>query len=136
MLRDFGNALNSLPVEAPDRPGVEVLYRVLDQLVEHGHEVVITDLNSFSVPMIRYQTGDRAAAMDETTCGCGRGLTQDHKHRLHPDGTISDVRRGQADRHLDTTHAEYGRLVWIWRNQSSVAARASRRTVCGLRSSQ
>ena len=37
-------------------------------------EVVITDLNSFSVPLIRYRTEDRAIAMDKTPCDCGRGL--------------------------------------------------------------
>ncbi len=37
-------------------------------------ELVITDLNSFSVPLIRYCIGDRAVAMDETLCACGRGL--------------------------------------------------------------
>jgi phenylacetate-CoA ligase len=37
-------------------------------------EVVITDLNSFSVPLIRYQTGEHGTAMDTTPCGCGRGL--------------------------------------------------------------
>ena len=37
-------------------------------------DVVVTDLNSFSVPLIRYQTGARGTAMDETPCGCGRGL--------------------------------------------------------------
>jgi phenylacetate-CoA ligase len=37
-------------------------------------EMVITDLNSFSVPLIRYRVGDYAVAMDDTPCGCGRGL--------------------------------------------------------------
>jgi phenylacetate-CoA ligase len=37
-------------------------------------EVVITDLNSFSVPLIRYRTGDLAVAMDDTPCRCRRGL--------------------------------------------------------------
>ena len=37
-------------------------------------EIVITDLNSFSVPLIRYRTGDRAVASDGTPCECGRGL--------------------------------------------------------------
>ena len=38
-------------------------------------EVVITDLNNFSMPFIRYRIGDLAVAMDNTkTCACGRGL--------------------------------------------------------------
>ena len=38
-------------------------------------EVVITDLNNFSVPLIRYRIGDLALAVDDTdTCGCGRSM--------------------------------------------------------------
>lgn len=38
-------------------------------------EVVITDLNNFCVPLIRYRLGDLAVAMDNTgVCSCGRGL--------------------------------------------------------------
>src|SRR5262249_10108063 len=36
-------------------------------------DVVITDLDGFCVPLIRYRTGDRAAVIGET-CVCGRGL--------------------------------------------------------------
>jgi len=38
-------------------------------------EVVITDLNNFCMPMIRYRIGDLAMAMDPAeACACGRGL--------------------------------------------------------------
>jgi phenylacetate-CoA ligase len=38
-------------------------------------EVVITDLNNFCAPLIRYRVGDLAVAMDQqAACGCGRGL--------------------------------------------------------------
>lgn len=38
-------------------------------------EVVITDLNNYVMPFIRYRIGDLAYAMDETAaCPCGRGL--------------------------------------------------------------
>jgi phenylacetate-CoA ligase len=37
-------------------------------------EIVITDLNTFSVPLIRYRIGDLAMAMDDKPCPCGRGL--------------------------------------------------------------
>ncbi len=38
-------------------------------------EVVITDLNNFAVPLIRYRIGDLAVAMDSNEiCACGRGL--------------------------------------------------------------
>jgi phenylacetate-coenzyme A ligase PaaK-like adenylate-forming protein len=40
-------------------------------------EVVITDLNNFSVPLIRYRIGDLATAVDNTEpCPCGRGLSR------------------------------------------------------------
>lgn len=40
-------------------------------------EVVITDLNNFSVPLIRYRIGDLAVAADnDTPCACGRHLSR------------------------------------------------------------
>jgi phenylacetate-CoA ligase len=35
-------------------------------------EIVITDLNNFSVPLIRYRIGDLAVCMEQITCSCGR----------------------------------------------------------------
>ena len=38
-------------------------------------EIVITDLNNYCLPFIRYRIGDLAEAMDNTqACACGRGL--------------------------------------------------------------
>jgi phenylacetate-CoA ligase len=38
-------------------------------------EVVITDLNNFCMPFLRYRVGDLAQAMDNSVlCACGRGL--------------------------------------------------------------
>jgi phenylacetate-CoA ligase len=39
-------------------------------------EVVITDLNNFSMPLIRYRIGDMAVAVDQTPCRCGRPHSQ------------------------------------------------------------
>jgi phenylacetate-coenzyme A ligase PaaK-like adenylate-forming protein/glycosyltransferase involved in cell wall biosynthesis len=40
-------------------------------------ELVITDLNNFSVPLIRYRIGDLATAVDASRpCRCGRGLSR------------------------------------------------------------
>lgn len=38
-------------------------------------EVVITELNNYAMPLMRYKIGDLAMAVDENTvCSCGRGL--------------------------------------------------------------
>jgi len=38
-------------------------------------EVVITDLNNYAMPLVRYRIGDLAVAIDPNeTCACGRGL--------------------------------------------------------------
>ncbi len=37
-------------------------------------EVVITDLNNYCMPFIRYRIGDLAEAMAEEPCTCGRGM--------------------------------------------------------------
>jgi phenylacetate-CoA ligase len=39
-------------------------------------EVVVTDLNNYCLPFIRYRIGDLAVAMDDTPCACGRGLSR------------------------------------------------------------
>jgi phenylacetate-CoA ligase len=39
-------------------------------------EVVITDLNNFSFPLIRYRIGDLAVAVEQEPCECGRNLSQ------------------------------------------------------------
>jgi phenylacetate-CoA ligase len=39
-------------------------------------EVVITDLNNFSMPLIRYRIGDMAIAVDQIPCECGRPHSQ------------------------------------------------------------
>ena len=45
-------------------------------------EVVITDLNNYCMPFIRYRIGDLAEAMDPAEpCACGRGLPRIGKHR-------------------------------------------------------
>lgn len=38
-------------------------------------EIVITDLNNFSVPLIRYRIGDMAYAVEQLPCKCGRSQT-------------------------------------------------------------
>ncbi|MBI5480541.1 MAG: phenylacetate--CoA ligase family protein, partial [Deltaproteobacteria bacterium] len=60
-------------------------------------EVVITDLNNFCMPFIRYRIGDLAEAMDNSqACPCGRGLP-----RLGDiDGRVQSIIRGLDGRYL------------------------------------
>lgn len=39
-------------------------------------EVVVTDLNNYSFPLVRYRIGDLALAVEQDACACGRGLSQ------------------------------------------------------------
>lgn len=39
-------------------------------------EIVITDLNNLSVPLIRYRIGDLATAVEQSKCACGRSMSQ------------------------------------------------------------
>ena len=56
---------------------VEVLKEGRPALPGEAGEVVITDLNNFSVPLIRYRIGDLAVAADNSeVCPCGRGLSR------------------------------------------------------------
>lgn len=54
---------------------VELLHNNKDASPGELGEVIITDLNNFSVPLIRYRIGDLATAVDNNiACECGRGL--------------------------------------------------------------
>jgi phenylacetate-CoA ligase len=56
---------------------VEILKNGKKALPGEIGEVVITDLNNFSVPLIRYRIGDLAMAVDQKSiCDCGRGLSR------------------------------------------------------------
>ena len=39
-------------------------------------EIVITDLNNYSMPLIRYRIGDMAIAIEQADCACGRPHSQ------------------------------------------------------------
>ena len=54
---------------------VEILKEGRPALPGETGEVVITDLNNYCMPFIRYRIGDLAVAMDDmAACACGRGL--------------------------------------------------------------
>jgi len=62
-------------------------------------DVVVTDLDSFSVPLIRYRTGDRAVALGGT-CVCGRALLRLMQIQ-NADGSDSD----EVDQRIANTPA-------------------------------
>jgi phenylacetate-CoA ligase len=51
---------------------VELLVEGRPALPGEVGEIVITDLNNFSVPLIRYRIGDLAVAVEQENCKCGR----------------------------------------------------------------
>jgi len=55
---------------------VEILVEGREALPGEIGEIVITDLNNFSTPMIRYRIGDLAMAVDKIPCKCGRPHSQ------------------------------------------------------------
>jgi phenylacetate-CoA ligase len=55
---------------------VEILVDGRKALPGEVGELVITDLNNFSAPLIRYRIGDLALAVEQTPCPCGRSHSQ------------------------------------------------------------
>jgi phenylacetate-CoA ligase len=56
---------------------VEILVDNRPALPGEVGEIVVTDLNNYSVPLIRYRIGDLAEAVDNSQpCPCGRGLSR------------------------------------------------------------
>ncbi|MFW5739200.1 MAG: glycosyltransferase [Myxococcota bacterium] len=63
-------------------------------------EVVITDLNNYCMPFIRYRIGDLAEAVDNTRpCSCGRGLPRIG----NIDGRVQSIIQGVDGRYLPGT---------------------------------
>ena len=44
------------------------------QVTEEAGDVVITDLHNLAMPFVRYRNGDRATAIRDGDCACGRRL--------------------------------------------------------------
>ena len=80
-LREFGSWSAQSCSESPDRFHINTELVVCEVLRPDGTpcaagetgRVVLTDLNNFARPFIRYDTGDLAAAVSEK-CPCGRGF--------------------------------------------------------------
>ena len=63
-------------------------------------EVIITDLNNYCMPFIRYRLGDLAVAVDETApCPCGRGLPRIG----NVEGRVQSIIQGSDGRFLPGT---------------------------------
>lgn len=63
-------------------------------------EVVITDLNNYCMPFIRYRIGDLAEAVDNrVACACGRGLPRIGKI----EGRVQSIIQGMDGRYLPGT---------------------------------
>jgi len=63
-------------------------------------EVVITDLDNYCMPFIRYRIGDLAVAMDNTVpCACGRGLSRIGKI----EGRVQSVIFGANNNYIPST---------------------------------
>ena len=64
-----------------DVPGSKMKKRIVEILkdreaAKQGEvgEIVITDLNNYCMPLIRYRIGDLAKSLGTKDCDCGRGL--------------------------------------------------------------
>jgi phenylacetate-CoA ligase len=79
---------------------VEILRDGLAARAGETGEVVITDLNNFCLPFIRYRIGDLAVAMDpDEPCPCGRGMP-----RIGAiEGRVQSIIRGADGRYLPGT---------------------------------
>ena len=63
-------------------------------------EIVITDLNNYCLPFIRYRIGDLGEAMDENApCACGRGLPRIG----NIEGRVQSIILGDGDRYLPSS---------------------------------
>ncbi len=63
--------ISQIATECDAHNGFHVVFE--NQYVElDGPDIVVTNLNNFVMPFIRYKVGDLASAIDNTPCSCGR----------------------------------------------------------------
>lgn len=103
---DYGSIeINSIAYECEEHIGLHVsMENVIVEFVnEHGEvigdgrigDIVVTGLNSFSMPFIRYRLGDRGRYLN-VKCPCGRALCLID----HIEGRITDVIFTPSGKHL------------------------------------
>jgi phenylacetate-CoA ligase len=63
--------VSQIATECESHNGLHIVFE--NQYVElDGQEIVITNLNNYLMPFIRYKVGDLASAIDYSPCSCGR----------------------------------------------------------------
>jgi len=67
--------VSTIAFECPSHEGLHTIDEANLVEIEPGSDenLLVTNLNNFTMPLVRYRLGDRAAAMTGT-CPCGRGL--------------------------------------------------------------
>jgi phenylacetate-CoA ligase len=100
-------------------------------------EVVITDLNNYCMPFIRYRIGDLAEALPDTPCACGRGAP-----RIGAiEGRVQSIIQGADGRYLPGTFfahylKEYDYAIRRFQVVQAVSGVIDFRVVKGRRFSQ
>jgi phenylacetate-CoA ligase len=108
--------LGGLGCECPRLPGVmhisvencylEVLHNGLPAAPGEPGEIVVTNLNNYGMPLIRYSVGD-VGELSDAVCSCGRGLPM----MKVVQGRVTDMFRTRAGREVHGeffTHLFYG----------------------------
>ena len=63
--------ISQIATECEAHNGLHVVFE--NQYVELiGKDIVVTNLNNYLMPFIRYKVGDLASSIDNTPCSCGR----------------------------------------------------------------
>lgn len=63
--------ISQIATECEAHNGLHIVFE--NQYVElDGQDILVTNLNNYVMPFIRYKVGDLASAIDHTPCSCGR----------------------------------------------------------------
>lgn len=63
--------ISQIATECEAHNGLHIVFE--NQYVElDGQDIIVTNLNNYVMPFIRYKVGDLASAIDHTPCSCGR----------------------------------------------------------------
>jgi len=63
--------ISQIATECEAHNGLHIVFE--NQYVEQdGQDIIVTNLNNYVMPFIRYKVGDLASAIDYSPCSCGR----------------------------------------------------------------